>query len=128
MRNKFVNPVQNLLDNGFFNDNNNMKTDIIDNGDSYEVNAELAGFDKNDIHMDYRENTLSISAKKDTNHDNENGKVVFSEISSNNIKRSFYLPNVDIKQIKASYENGILDVVLPKMNKDNNEGYDISID
>lgn len=54
-----------------------MKTDIIDNGDSYEVNAELAGFDKNDIHMDYRENTLSISAKKDTNHDNENGKVFF---------------------------------------------------
>ncbi|WP_054657523.1 Hsp20 family protein [Apilactobacillus ozensis] len=77
MRNEFVNPVQNLLDNGFFNDNNNMKTDIIDNGDSYEVNAELAGFDKNDIHMDYRENTLSISAKKDTNHDNENGKVFF---------------------------------------------------
>ncbi len=56
------------------------------------------------------------------------GKYFFSEISSNNIKRSFYLPNVDIKQIKASYENGILDVVLPKMNKDNNEGYDISID
>ncbi|MCK8624980.1 Hsp20/alpha crystallin family protein [Apilactobacillus xinyiensis] len=127
MRNEFVNPVQNLLDNGFFNDNNNMKTDIIDNGDTYEVNAELAGFDKDDIHMDYRDNTLSINAKKNANHDEENGKVVFSEISSNDIKRSFYLPNVDIKKIQASYENGILNVVLPKVNVDN-QGHSISID
>ncbi|MCL0319441.1 Hsp20/alpha crystallin family protein [Apilactobacillus xinyiensis] len=127
MRNEFLNPVQNLLDNGFFNDNNNMKTDIIDNGDTYEVNAELAGFDKNDIHMDYRDNTLSINAKKNANHDEENGKVVFSEISSNDIKRSFYLPNVDIKKIQASYENGILNVVLPKVNVDN-QGHSISID
>ncbi|MCL0312554.1 Hsp20/alpha crystallin family protein [Apilactobacillus sp. TMW 2.2459] len=127
MRNEFVNPVQNLLDNGFFNDNNNMKTDIIDNGDTYEVNAELAGFDKNDIHMDYRDNTLSISAKKNANRDEENGKVVFSEISSNDIKRSFYLPNVDIKKIQASYEDGILNVVLPKVNVDN-QGHSISID
>ncbi|WP_220751331.1 Hsp20/alpha crystallin family protein [Apilactobacillus xinyiensis] len=127
MRNEFVNPVQNLLDNGFFNDNNNMKTDIIDNGDTYEVNAELAGFDKNDIHMDYRDNTLSINAKKNANHDEENSKVVFSEISSNDIKRSFYLPNVDIKKIQASYEDGILNVVLPKVNGDN-QGHSISID
>ncbi|WP_220728807.1 Hsp20/alpha crystallin family protein [Apilactobacillus xinyiensis] len=127
MRNEFLNPVQNLLDNGFFNDNNNMKTDIIDNGDTYEVNAELAGFDKDDIHMDYRDNTLSINAKKNANHDEENGKVVFSEISSNDIKRSFYLPNVDIKKIQASYENGILNVVLPKVNVDN-QGHSISID
>ena len=43
----------------------NMKVDVKDNGDSYELIADLPGVDKKDITLNYDNNYLTIEAKKD---------------------------------------------------------------
>ena len=47
----------------------NMKVDVKDNGDSYELIADLPGVDKKDIALNYDNNYLTIEAKKDESND-----------------------------------------------------------
>ena len=53
-------------DMGKFPAVSDFKTDIKDNGDSYALEAELPGFDKNDIKIDVENDLLTISAEKQT--------------------------------------------------------------
>ena len=129
------NPMDDFFGNfgrGLFNsmaEANPMKTDVVENKDNYQVTAELPGFKKNAIHMDYRNNTLRINAShnlKKTDK-NEKGRVLRRERSMSNVSRSFYLPNVDFKKITASYDGGLLKVSLPKA-APKNQGHQIKID
>ncbi|CAI2609784.1 Hsp20/alpha crystallin family protein [Apilactobacillus apinorum] len=102
----------------FFNSvaGNQMKTDVIENEDNYVVSSELPGFKKDDIHLDYDNDTLSIHASHNLNKEdtNKEGKVLRKERTSSNVARSFYLPDVEIDQISAKYDGGILKIELPK--------------
>ncbi len=100
---------------------NQMKTDVIEHKNDYQVNAELPGFKKNDIHMDYRNNTLRIHATHKLNKEtkNQKGRVLRRERSDSDVSRAFYLPNVDLSKVSAAYDGGILKVTLPKVTKDN---------
>lgn len=102
----------------FFNSvaGNQMKTDVIENKDNFEVNAELPGFKKADIHLDYDNDTLSIHATHDLRKEDKDteGKVLRKERTSSNVSRAFYLPDVESDKIAASYDGGILKVTLPK--------------
>ncbi|MHA8137995.1 Hsp20/alpha crystallin family protein [Lactobacillaceae bacterium Scapto_B20] len=108
---------------------NQMKTDVVENNDNYEVDSELPGFKKNDIKLDYNDDTLNVRAVHDlTKEDNdENGNVLRRERSSSNIARSFYLPSVDSSKIKATYDGGMLKITLPKRSEDQRKGTKISI-
>lgn len=102
----------------FFNSvaGNQMKTDVIENKDNFEVNAELPGFKKADINLDYDNDTLSIHATHDLRKEDKDteGKVLRKERTSSNVSRAFYLPDVESDKISASYDGGILKVTLPK--------------
>lgn len=113
----------------FFN-NDEMKTDIKENDQSYEVAAELPGFKKDGIHIDYRDNTLRINAvhNLDKEDKDEKGRVLRQERSSSNVTRSFYLPGVDEDNVKATYDGGILKLSLPKMTEDKQDSHHITID
>ncbi|MHA8262390.1 Hsp20/alpha crystallin family protein [Lactobacillaceae bacterium Melli_B3] len=108
---------------------NQMKTDVVENNDNYEVDSELPGFKKDDIKLDYNDDTLNIRAVHDlTKEDNDKqSNVLRRERSSSNVARSFYLPNVDSAKIKASYDGGILKITLPKQSEDQQKGTRISI-
>ena len=95
---------------------NNMRTDVTDDGKAFHVTAELPGFKKNNIHLDYRNNTLRIAAKHNLNKEakNEKGHVIRRERSNSNVERAFRLPDVDFSKITASYDGGLLKVSLPK--------------
>ena len=62
------NPCQDFddLERAFFSDRSlgELKTDIKDTGDSYTLEADLPGFKKEDIHVDVKDNTLSITAER----------------------------------------------------------------
>ncbi|MTV82834.1 Hsp20/alpha crystallin family protein [Secundilactobacillus folii] len=114
----------------FFNNNDTMKTDIKETDKSYEVSAELPGFKKDGIHLDYRDNTLRINAVHNIDREDkdEKGRVLRQERSSSNITRSFYLPGVDQDNVKATYDGGILKLTLPKLTEDKKDSHHISID
>ncbi|KRK98886.1 molecular chaperone (small heat shock protein) [Secundilactobacillus odoratitofui DSM 19909 = JCM 15043] len=114
----------------FFTDDSSMKTDIKETDADYQVNAELPGFKKDGIHLDYRDNTLRINAVHNLEKEDkdEDGRVLRQERSSSNITRSFYLPGVDQDNIKATYDGGLLKLSLPKMTEDQKDSHHISID
>ncbi|XIF20587.1 MAG: Hsp20/alpha crystallin family protein [Acetilactobacillus jinshanensis] len=120
------------LGKSFFSDMpkiNPMKTDVVEHPKDYQVTAELPGFKKSGIHMDYRDNTLRINAVHNVNRNvkNNKGKVLRSERSMSNVERAFYLPNVKFAKISASYDGGVLKVNLPKNVKKVDSSHRINI-
>lgn len=125
----FFNEVGNLGRDLFNGNDNPMKTDVVEHDQDYVVTAEMPGFNKEDIHVDYRDDTLRISGTTKTSQDTKDndGRILRQERSSQNVARAFYLPNIDLKQVSAKYDQGILTLTLPKeTDKDNN--HKISID
>ncbi|MBE5826346.1 MAG: Hsp20/alpha crystallin family protein [Butyrivibrio sp.] len=93
-----------------------MKTDVIEKEDSYQLEAELPGFNKEDISIDLKNDTLTISASHNENKDekDENGKYIRRERRSSSYERSFHVEGLKPEDIIAQYRNGILTVHLPK--------------
>ncbi len=91
------------------------KTDVIDQGDKYLLQAELPGFDKSDINIDLKDNLLTISASHKEEKDEEyKKKYIRRERYYSSYSRSFRVNDVEAGDIDASYNNGILEVSFPK--------------
>lgn len=93
--------------------------DIKDEEDKYIVEAELAGYLKEDISASLQDNWLEIIASK-SKEINENDKYIYQERSTTTLKRKFYLNDVVDNEIDAKLENGILKIVLKKQKKETN--------
>ena len=93
-----------------------MKTDVIEKEDSYQLEAELPGFNKEDINIDLKNDTLTISASHSENKDekDENGKYIRRERRNSSYQRSFHVEGLKPDDIIAQYRNGVLTVNLPK--------------
>lgn len=94
-----------------------IKTDITDNGDHYELEADLPGFNKEDIKLELRGDNLIISAERHSNAEekNKDGRVVRMERSYGSYQRSFNVSEIDTNHIRAAYDNGVLKLQLPKL-------------
>ena len=84
-----------------------------------EFNIEVAapGMKKDDFSVSVDNDRLTISAeRKDEKKDEDNENFTRQEFSYQSFQRTFQLPNnvVDADKIKASYNNGILNVNVPK--------------
>ncbi len=92
------------------------KTDITDEGDHYVLEADLPGFDKKDINLDLSGNTLTINAERHSEHEEKDKKqkYVCVERSYGKYSRQFDVSSVNTDGIKATYENGVLKLTLPK--------------
>ncbi|EXJ24400.1 heat shock protein, Hsp20 family [Alkalibacterium sp. AK22] len=93
------------------------KTDIIEKEDAYIVEAELPGMSKDDIELDYHDNILTIRGRQETekNEQDEERKYVRRERSSRSFSRQFIIQDIDEDAIKAKFDNGILEINLPKI-------------
>lgn len=92
----------------------NFKLDVKEKDDEYIVDAEFAGYNKEDIQINFNYNTLMISAFKKEEIIDENERYIHRERIFSSKERQIYLPNVAEGDIKASFENGILQVRIPK--------------
>ena len=92
------------------------RTDIQDKGDHYLLEADLPGFQKEDIDLHVQDGVLTITAKHDETRENkdESGKYVCRERRTGSYARSFDVSGIREDGIGASYENGVLKLTLPK--------------
>ena len=92
------------------------KTDITDEGDHYELKADLPGFKKEDIQLQLDGDTLTIQAQRHSEHEEQEkkGKYVCCERSYGSYSRSFDVSGIRTEGITASYDSGVLDLKLPK--------------
>ena len=94
-----------------------MKTYVNETEDAYEVDVDLPGFKKEEISLELNNGYLTISTEKSLEKDKENkkGKMLRQERYSGVMQRSFFVgEHLTEEDIKASYENGVLHVMIPK--------------
>ena len=95
-----------------------LKTDIKDNGDSYELIADLPGFNKEDIKVDLDDDRLTISATRHSEAEEKKGSnYIRIERSYGTYSRSFDVSGINTDEIGAKYENGVLTLTLPKQSE-----------
>ena len=103
----------------FKGENKIMKTDIKENENDYNIDIDLPGFDKEDIKIDIENGYLNVSAKKESNNcEKEDGRYVRRERYLGECSRSFYVgDSLNEEDIKATFKNGTLSLVVPKEDK-----------
>ena len=102
------------FDKEFFGMFDSCKTDIEDKGDHFLLEAELPGFQKDEIHLDVEDNRLTISAEHRDEQEKKEKNYVRRERSYGTYQRSFDISAIRADEISAEYKNGILEVTLPK--------------
>lgn len=105
------------------------RTDIIDKGDTYILKADMPGFRKEDIKINVQGNELNITAERneDSGDKDQKGNYIRRERRYNTLSRSFGLDGIDAGKISASYDNGVLQLELPKLKEVKPESTTIEI-
>ena len=114
-RNTLLDDFNNFFKGSFLS--KDMKTDIEENEKEYLVTVDVPGVDKNNISVDFDDNTLTIEINQENEKDNSNKSYIRKERSSFSMSRSYYLENGTEEGIKAKLDNGVLNIVIPKTNK-----------
>lgn len=99
-----------------------MPVELKEKDKEYTVKAELPGVKKEDLDIDMEDNYITINAKKQEEHDEENDGYKKSEFSYGEFSRTIYFPQeIDINNTKAKLEHGVLKITAPKkvVQKDN---------
>lgn len=90
------------------------KTDIMDEGDKFVLEAELPGFDKGDININVDGDRLTIKAEHSESEEESKDNYIRRERRYGSFIRSFDVSNINTEKIKADYKNGVLTLDLPK--------------
>jgi HSP20 family protein len=106
----------------FFNDisplnllrGNSFKIDVKGNEKEYLIDAELPGFKKEEIALDFENGNLMISASRSEEKNDDKENYLHRERRVSSMQRSVHLPNAKEEGITAKFENGILTVTAPK--------------
>lgn len=99
-----------------FTEKYEFSTDIRDEGDKYVLEADLPGFNKEDIKVDVKNGIMEISAVRHSKHEesDKKGSYICCERSYGAYRRSFDLSEIKSDEISAKYADGVLTLDLPK--------------
>lgn len=106
----------------FFNESNgngattfNPRTDIAETEKAFEIEVAVPGFNKKDFSIDLKDGLLTISGERKFEKEKSEKNFYSIQTEYGSFKKSFQLPdNVLGDKIEASYENGILSLMIPK--------------
>ena len=104
------------LQRSFFNERPALgfRTDVIDTGDAYKLDAELPGFKKEDISIDVENDCLTISVERKVEDEDKRPNYVKRERVYGSFSRSFDVSGINVEGIEAAYKDGILTLTMPK--------------
>ena len=95
-----------------------MKTDVREQNNEYIVDIDLPGFKKDEVQIKLDKGYLTVTASKGLDKDTKDkdtGRYIRRERYSGSMTRSFYVGEaVEQKDIHAKFENGILQLEVPK--------------
>ena len=113
-----------------FPETSSIKSDVREFNHAFIIEAELPGFKKENISLQFENDTLTIEGKQsnDTKEQDEDGRILHQERTYSDVKRQYPFDNIDETAIKASFENGVLNVTLPKKEQEEHSASNIQID
>ena len=94
-----------------------MKTDVREKEDGYEIDMDLPGFKKDQIELNLENGYLTVTANKgfDKDEKDKQGRMIRQERYAGSMQRSFYVgDNMTEEDVKAHFEDGVLHLNLPK--------------
>ena len=118
-----VNNIEHVLDGFFKNDwsfknkknSINLIFDITQDEKRYVLITEIPGVNKSDLKIEIFEKTFKISGTKKEPDELKNKTLYFNKMSFGDFNQKFNLPDkIDRSKIQASFNNGILKVIIPK--------------
>lgn len=106
----------------------NPATDIYETKDEYVFKVEIPGLSKDDINVEFCDNTLTIKGEKKEDKDVKKDGYHLIESFSGNFNRSYRLPqNVNTKNIQATMKDGILELRIPKAEESKPKAISINV-
>jgi HSP20 family protein len=89
--------------------------DIVEKDKTYEVTADVPGFDENNVEVKVVNGSLCIRGERKSEKEEKKEGYYLSEREFGSFERTFGLPDgVDTDKIEASVKKGVLTVTLPK--------------
>lgn len=113
----------NTLDFPFFKMGKNlqmMKTDIVETDSEYVVEIDVPGYQKDEINISLDSNYLTVTASREENKKAEHQNYLLQERRLGTCSRSFYVGDINYENVKATFNNGTLNLIIPKV-KDTKE-------
>ena len=94
---------------------NQPAVNVVETPESFKLEVAAPGFDKSNFNIHVENDTLTVSGQREAKAQVEGEKMTRREFRYESFNRSFKLPkSVNLETISAVYENGILNVVIPK--------------
>lgn len=94
------------------------KVDILENEKAFVIHVAVPGVTKEDFKIDLNDKFLTISGERKFKNEKTEHNFHSVETQYGSFTRSFSLPeNVDVTNINAQYNNGILEMNVPKDEK-----------
>ena len=120
--------------NNIFNDNfiNNIVDQILDSdiisdddydiefkdcGQYYTIKGYFPGLTAKDLSIDFEKNKAILTIKKRSSYSNNANSVITVVSTGYNTKKVFYVEEIDVTNLKASFENNFLVITMPKLKK-----------
>ena len=94
-----------------------MKTDVCEKEDGYEIDMDLPGFKKDQVELSLENGYLIVTANKgfDRDQKDDQGRMIRQERYAGSMQRSFYVGRaMTVEDVKARFEDGVLHLHLPK--------------
>ena len=120
---------EHMMDDSFFGRSiaNFPPYNIVKTGEnSYDVELALAGFNKKDIEIEYKENVLTVKSKKQEETKDEDGNIIHRGISKRMFSKSFTIAN-DVEVKGAELKDGLLKVSMERIIPEHKKAKSIDI-
>ena len=89
--------------------------DLVETDDDFVLRADLPGLSEKDVNIEFEDNVLTISGERKAEHEERKEGYYRVERTSGSFRRSLTLPEgVDPNAVRANFENGVLEVRVPK--------------
>ena len=108
---------EHMMDDSFFGRSvaNFPPYNIVKTGENtYDVELALAGFNKKDIEVEYKENLLTVKSKKQEETKDEDGNIIHRGISKRMFSKTFTIAN-DVEVKGAELKDGLLKVSMERI-------------
>ena len=108
-------PVRDFFANTLKHNSTWPAANVKESKDNYQIELAAPGLSKEDFNVNLDGDTLTISAERSNEKKEENVRYTRKEFRYQSFSRSFTLPEtVNSEDIQATYENGVLQLTLPK--------------
>ena len=107
------NPEQEVMRGG-----QDLQINLVDKGKALVAQAFVPGLGDSDIDIDLTREMLTISTESNDSHIERDGDCLYEELFFGTFSRSLLLPaEVEVEEAKAEVRDGILTIIMPKINK-----------